>query len=131
VTARYADCWNWWSPAPPDLGELGAILGEVDRAWAVAGREPVSLRRSLDLYSLDPCCVEAESSHVIPGPADEIVARLLRLAELGFDEVRCNLVAGPSSKERRQAIEAMAGVVEAVHASGIRPIPNRLPGTAG
>ncbi len=115
LAASYADGWNWWSAAPPDLGELRAILEDLDRTCAVVGREPNTLRRSMDLYSLDPCCVSSDAGQAITGNAREIAAQVLQLGELGFDEIRCNLVAGEAPGERQRAIEAMAPVVEAVH----------------
>jgi alkanesulfonate monooxygenase SsuD/methylene tetrahydromethanopterin reductase-like flavin-dependent oxidoreductase (luciferase family) len=115
LAAGYADGWNWWSAGPPDLSELRAILDDLDRTCAAVGRDGVTLRRSLDLYSLDPCGVSSEAGQAITGSAQEIAAQILRLGALGLDEIRCNLVSGEAPGGRRRAIEAMAPVVAAVH----------------
>jgi len=115
LTARYADGWNWWSPGPPDLDELRGMLAELDRHCATVGRDPATLRRSLDLYSLDPLGVAPEPERVVAGGPDEIAARLLPLGELGFDEVRCNVVPGEDAPERLRAISALGAVAAGVH----------------
>lgn len=115
LAARYADGWNWWSAAPLDLEELRAIVAEVDHACAVVGRPPRTLRRSLDLYSVDPLNVGATTDRALSGTAGEIAADLLRLRDMGFDEVRCNVLARSAPHGRCRAIEALAGVVELVH----------------
>lgn len=117
LAARYADGWNWWSAAPVDDGDLRELIGEVDRACAAAGREPRSLSRSLDLYSLDPLALRTSIGRAVTGTAAEIAADLRRLDEIGFDEVRCNVIAGDRPDDRPRAIEALAEVVELVHAA--------------
>ncbi len=115
LAARYADGWNWWSAGPPDLDELRGILAELDRGCSAIGRDPATLRRSLDLYSLDPLGVASDPGDVISGSADEITNHLLSIAELGFDEMRCNVVAGADPDDRLRAVTALGDVVEAVH----------------
>jgi alkanesulfonate monooxygenase SsuD/methylene tetrahydromethanopterin reductase-like flavin-dependent oxidoreductase (luciferase family) len=114
LAARYADGWNWWSAGPPDLAELSNLLRELDRRCATADRDPSTLRRSLDVYSVDPLGL-GPADEVIAGDPDRIAGALLELAALGFEEVRCNL-AGESANDRLRSIEAMAGVVTALHA---------------
>lgn len=117
LAARYADGWNWWSSGPVEEEGLRALLGEVDGACAAAGREPRSLTRSLDLYSLDPLASRTPPDGAIAGTAAELAADLSRLREIGFDEVRCNVVAGEEPGDRWRAIEALTEVVELVHAA--------------
>lgn len=116
LTARYADGWNWWSAGAVDLAELRGIIDDLERVCVTVGRDPQTLPRSIDLYSLDPCGVGAEGEGAITGTPQKIADQLLQVAELGFDEVRCNVLAGHGRADRQQAIEALAGVVEAVHA---------------
>ena len=54
LTAQYADGWNWWATGRPDADRLTPIVTELDRACEAAGRDPATLRRSLDVYSVDP-----------------------------------------------------------------------------
>lgn len=117
LTARYADGWNWWSVGVPDLDPLRPIVEELDRACAEVGRDPATLRRTLDVYSLDPLGTFAGSEEPIRGTPDQVAATLLRFGELGFDEVRVNLFPTATLDELPRAVEALAPVVELVHAA--------------
>lgn len=105
AAARWADEWNWWTP-PNDLSEVAGHLAALDRACEDVGRDPGSIRRSLDVYF-----------PVVDGePTDERIAQqLLSLGELGIDEVRCYLENQPTQRDWLAAIERMAGVVDRVH----------------
>lgn len=115
LVAKYADQWNWWtydeslrqieSRFEPILETLGLALDE-------SGREPASLARTIDVYSMVPPGVEAEHEldNPVTGSANQIAEFIHGLGEMGFAEVRCDLV--PKTLE---AIEAMASVVELVH----------------
>jgi alkanesulfonate monooxygenase SsuD/methylene tetrahydromethanopterin reductase-like flavin-dependent oxidoreductase (luciferase family) len=121
LTARFADGWNWWSGGKPDAEELGSLAGEMDRACHEVGRDPATLRRSLDVYSVDPLGKGAAAGDVISGRSEEIAEQLLQLGALGFDELRCNLVSDGHGDQRR-AIEAMAEVVSMVRGSRREPL---------
>lgn len=108
LAARYADEWNWWVAADDSGGraQLQALSNEVDVACHEAGRDPASLLRSVDVFS-------------ITGPTDSdgvdaLAARLLALGALGFDEVRCDVRAAPG-QGRTDAMAAMSDVVRIVH----------------
>ena len=105
IAARWADEWNWWTP-PGDLSAVPDHLEELERACEEVGRDPGSMRRSLDVYL-----------PVVEGdPSDDAVAEtLLGLGELGIDEVRCYLEKQPTVEAWLEAIEGMRGVVERVH----------------
>ena len=115
LVARYADQWNWWAydesvdqiqvRFEPILETLGLALEE-------SGRDPASLVRTVDLYSIVPPTIDAdhELANPVKGSANQIAEFIFRLEEMGFAEVRCDLL--PKTVD---AIEAMAPVVELVH----------------
>ena len=119
LTVRYADGWNWWSAGPPDLDALRGMLDELDRRCSTLGRDPATLSRSLDLYSLDPLGTVRAPDQVISGGVDEIAATLLSLTQLGFNEIRCNVVPADDAVERLRAISALGAVAEAVHQTSL------------
>lgn len=115
LVARYADQWNWWA-WDETLEEVRVrfepILETLDAALEEEGRDPSTLGRTFDLYSVQAAGVEAEHGMERPvgGSPEEIAEYILGLGALGFTEVRCDV--WPKSVE---AIEAMAPVVELVH----------------
>ena len=58
---------------------------------ARAGRDPATLRRALDLYTVDPLNRLKALPSMLAGTAEEIGGTLLGFAALGFDEIRCNV----------------------------------------
>jgi alkanesulfonate monooxygenase SsuD/methylene tetrahydromethanopterin reductase-like flavin-dependent oxidoreductase (luciferase family) len=106
AAARFADEWNWWTGSADDLAALPAHLDDLDRACEEIGRDPATLRRSLDVYFP---VVEGDPSD------DEVAARLLSLEELGIEEVRCYLPKQTTHAANLAEVTAMAGVVERVH----------------
>lgn len=117
LAARYGDGWNWWSSGRPDLDRLAPIVAELERACDEVRRDPSTLRRTLDVYSLDPLGRFAGPEDPIGGTPAEIAETLLRFGELGFDEVRVNVFPVDSLDALPRAIEALAEVVELVHAA--------------
>lgn len=115
LTARFADGWNWWTVGKPDLEPLRPIVAELEAACREVGRDPTTLRRTLDVYSLDPLGTFTGSEEATKGSPDEMADTLLRFAELGFEEVRVNVFPVDSLDALPRAIEALAGVVERVH----------------
>lgn len=118
LVARYADGWNWWASGEPDLDPLRPIVDELERACEEVDRDPATLARSLDIYSLDPTGRFAGSEKPIRGDADRLAEALLTFSELGFDEVRVNLFPLDTHDALLRAIEAMAPVVRRLHADG-------------
>ena len=116
LTARYGDAWNWWSADHGDSGALASLIEGLNGACEAEGRDPASLGRTLDLYTVDPMGrVEPEEAEAMGSPlvgsSAEIAEVILGFQSLGFDEVRCDLY--PQTVD---AVEAMAPVVELVHA---------------
>lgn len=115
LAARYGDGWNWWTAEPANAIEaLQPLVHELDVACEEVGRDPATLTRSIDVYSVDP------QNHAVHGPIwggnplggtpAEISETLLGLRKLGFDEVRCDVF-----PKETEGIEAMAEVVDLVH----------------
>ena len=116
LTARYADGWNWWSAGPPDIDELRGMLDELDRHCSTVGRNPATLSRSLDLYSARPA---GHRTGVGPGDLRQCGRDRRQAAQpctqLGFSEIRCNVVPAADAVERLRAIGALGAVAEVVH----------------
>ena len=116
LAARYADGWNWWSAGRPDLDRLAWTVADLERACDEVGRDPETLRRTLDVYSVDPLCRYAGREEAIGGTSSEIAEALLRFGVLGFEEVRVNVFPIDSLDALPRAIEALGEVVELLHA---------------
>ena len=112
ATAEYADGWNWWSVGEPDLAALQEAMADVDRACQAAGRDPGSLDRSLDVYSVDPLGTFAGPEHALRGDAEEIAGALRPFGEIGFDEIRLNVHPLQPLEALPAAVEALGPVVE-------------------
>lgn len=119
LVARYADEWNWWVGERDGLTRLRDQVAEMERACDEVGRDPGTLRRSLDVFSVavpgvpEPAADSKELQ--IGGSPDAIAAALLAYGELGFAEVRINLRVPPDAS-RADAIAWMQDVVTRVHA---------------
>lgn len=119
LAVRYADEWNWWVGAADATPALRGIVAEVERACDELEREPSTLRRSLDVFSVAVPGIadRADDSRGlrIAGGPDAIARALLAYGELGFGEVRVDLEV-PAAAPRTDAIARMADVVSRVHA---------------
>jgi alkanesulfonate monooxygenase SsuD/methylene tetrahydromethanopterin reductase-like flavin-dependent oxidoreductase (luciferase family) len=120
LAARYGDEWNWWTGDPGDPGALRPIVDELGRACEEVGRDPATLRRSIDVFSVaapsdgaDTSALAAEG--VLGGPPEAVAERLLAYRDLGFEEVRCNPTFAPGIRTA-EAIAGMTDVVRLVQA---------------
>lgn len=117
LVARYADAWNWWGgdETLQQIGErIQPIIEELDRACEAEDRNPLTLGRTFDLYSVVPEGFEPEGLNMenpVRGTSEQIAEHLVSIGELGFDEVRCDVF-----PQTTPALEAMRPVVEMVHA---------------
>jgi alkanesulfonate monooxygenase SsuD/methylene tetrahydromethanopterin reductase-like flavin-dependent oxidoreductase (luciferase family) len=122
LVAQYADAWNWWGwdETLPEIEErLTPIIGQLEQACMAENRDPVTLRRTFDLYSvipegfstLDWKAEGLDMNQPVTGTSQEVAAHILAMSELGFEEVRCDVFPRTAA-----AIEAMQPVVEIVHA---------------
>lgn len=118
LAARYGDQWNWWGwgeTFDEIEARLTPIIATLDQACRDLGRDPSSLGRTFDLYSVVPPpfidrAHEAEMSSPVTGTSEQIADFVLRLGGLGFEEVRCDL--WPKTLD---GVEAMGDVVRLVH----------------
>ena len=121
LVARYADAWNWWGwdeTLEQARDRLEPIIGLLERACGAEGRDPSSLGRTFDLYTVIPegfsdAGVEVEGLDMeqpVTGTSEEIADRLFAIGELGFEEIRCDVFPRTTA-----AVEAMQPVVEIVH----------------
>jgi alkanesulfonate monooxygenase SsuD/methylene tetrahydromethanopterin reductase-like flavin-dependent oxidoreductase (luciferase family) len=119
LVARYADEWNWWVGERDRLARLRELVAEIERACDEVGRDPGTLRRSLDVFSVAvPGVPEpaADGNELQLAGSPEAIADALRAyGELGFAEVRINLRV-PTDAPRTDAIAWMQEVVTRVHA---------------
>lgn len=119
LVARYADEWNWWVGERDGLARLRELVAEMERACVEVGRDPATLRRSVDVFSVAVPGVpepEADGNELqLAGSADAIADALLAYGELGFAEVRVGLRV-PDDAPRTDAIAWMQEVVSRVHA---------------
>lgn len=105
LAARFGDEWNWWTSEPEEPGTIKALIEQMEHACAEVGRDPATLRRSIDVFSVTAA-----------GSREEAAEGLLRYAALGFDEVRCDL--NPEGdKSQLDAIDWMAEVAARVRAA--------------
>jgi alkanesulfonate monooxygenase SsuD/methylene tetrahydromethanopterin reductase-like flavin-dependent oxidoreductase (luciferase family) len=111
LTARFADSWNWWTWG--EFDEFAALREKVDQfdeACADVGRDPSTIERTVDVYSID-VGGDSGQDHAMTGSTEDMAATLLRLGELGFDEARVDLF-----PKTVAAVEAFAPVLDTVRA---------------
>jgi alkanesulfonate monooxygenase SsuD/methylene tetrahydromethanopterin reductase-like flavin-dependent oxidoreductase (luciferase family) len=117
LVARYADAWNWWAwdETLEQINErLGPIIDVLEQACDIEGRDPSTLERTFDLYSVIPEGFSTgglDMKQPLTGTSEEIAEFILSLGALGFGEVRCEVFPKTAA-----AVEAMGPVVEMVHA---------------
>jgi alkanesulfonate monooxygenase SsuD/methylene tetrahydromethanopterin reductase-like flavin-dependent oxidoreductase (luciferase family) len=121
LVAKYADAWNWWGwdETTDQINErLRQILGLLAQACESADRDPATLGKTYDLYSVVPEGFTTETAkaygldmkQAVVGTSEEIAEFILSIGALGFEEVRCDVYPKTTA-----AIEAMQPVVEMVH----------------
>jgi len=98
VTGRLADGWiPSYDLAPPE--QARGMRERIRRAAASAGRDPDQIRYVYNLeVRVDP--LRREDAMVISGGADEVIERLLSLADLGFTGFNF-IPSGPDQAEQR------------------------------
>ena len=117
LVARYADAWNWWGfdeTLEQIDKRLGPIIELLERACDVEERDPSTLGRTFDLYTVVPEGFSAEGCGMkqpVVGTSEEIAEHILAVGALGVEEVRWDVFPKTAA-----AVEAMQSVVEIVHA---------------
>ena len=116
LVAEYADAWNWWGwdeTHDEMIERMSPIIAMLNTACEAIGRDPSSLPRTFDLYTVVPPGFSPEGSgmdQAVTGSADEIAERILSFGDIDIVEVRCDVY--PRSIE---AIAAMQPVIDRVH----------------
>ena len=122
LVPRYADAWNWWG-WDETLGNLeerlGPIIASLEQACEAEERDPATLGRTFDLYTVVPegfsingaTPYGLDMKQPVTGTSQRIAEHILSIGELGFDEIRCDVF-----PKTNAALEAMQPVVELVHA---------------
>lgn len=121
LVARYGDAWNWWGWDETRIQideRVGPIVRRLEAACESEDRDPATLGRTFDLYTVVPEAYAASIDHdelqmsqPVTGSSREIADFILSLEALGFQEVRCDV--WPKTVT---AIEAMQPVIDLVHA---------------
>ena len=116
LVAKYGDAWNWWfwdMTAEQAAEHMATPIANLEKACDEVGRDPSTVVRTLDLYSITPPGFDQPDkwTNSAFGSAEATAAHILSAASMGFEEVRVSL-----TDESLEAIEAMAPVVELVHA---------------
>lgn len=122
LAARYGDGWNWWGwdeTLEQVNDRLTPIIEILERSCENEDRDPATLRRTFDLYTVVPESFSSRSQipagldmkQPVLGSSAQLAEYILALGELGFDEVRCDVFPKTAA-----AVEAMQPVVEIVHA---------------
>ena len=115
LTVRLADEWNWWTGAIDARAHVLPLLETLESECMAQGRDPSSLRRTLDVYSYDPLgAVDDPPPHLHRGSIADMAESIIAFSDLGIDEVRIDLAPAPLDR-RIAAIEAMRPVVVAAH----------------
>ncbi len=116
LVARYGDAWNWWG-WDESLEQIEArvrpLIVDLDHACEELGRDPATLMRTFDLYTVVPPgfrTEEAAMDRPVAGSAEQIAEFIAGLGAMGFEEVRCDL-----APKTVKAVEAMRPIVELVH----------------
>lgn len=122
LVARYADAWNWWGwdETVAEVAErIGPVIALLDQACEDEDRDPSTLVRTFDVFTVVPQGFSTDGMRVyhqpmkqpVAGSSEEIAEYVLGLGQLGFQEVRCDVY--PQTSD---AVEALQPVVELVHA---------------
>jgi probable F420-dependent oxidoreductase len=108
LTAELADHWNGSLRAP---GELEGKLRAVDDACRAAGRDPVTLRRSVEVLvrTLPAGDDQPPEERELRGTPEQLARVLLGYADLGIDELQVQL--RPNTLEAVEAFRPVLGAV--------------------
>lgn len=97
LVAEYGDTWNWWT-----FGEtisqmrdrLTPIIDRLQAAYEGLDRDPSTLERTLDVYTVVPEGHTTEGlavENAITGKSSDVADQLLDLTNIGIDEVGCDI----------------------------------------
>ena len=115
LTAELADHWNGGLRS---LAETGPLLEQLDAACRAIGRDPGTIRRSVEVLvrALAAPNGAAVDERELTGSPDAIAAALRSYAALGIDHLQVQL-----RPNRLEAVEAFGPVIGALRANGGQP----------
>ncbi len=110
LAVRYADIYSCYVVERPSVDEVGPHLVALEAICAEQGRDPRSIGRSVGAWArpLDPVGTRADT---LSGNAEQIADTIRQFREAGFTHVELMYLPGTM-----EALEALAPVVEAIHA---------------
>lgn len=115
LAARFADEWNGLTFGTPTIEHFAPMVEEVDAACREVGRDPTTLRRSIDIIvaptSVTDTGIPGFGTPIHGTPA-EIAEQLAEFSDIGIAEIHAYL--WPQSTV---AVEAMGPVLEALDAA--------------
>lgn len=117
LAVRFGDGWNWWAAGAGRPDHLDPIVTNLEAACERHDRDPATLDRSLDVYSIDVLGISGDEPPpgTLGGSTSHIAETLLGLREFGIGEVRVD-VAG-SVEQRVDAVQAFGDIVDTLHAA--------------
>lgn len=116
LAARFADAWNGFVWDYQAAESFRPMIDELQRACAEVGRDPATLRRTVDVaVDLGVGGTSPLAEFLISGSHDEIAEQIGQFGEIGVEEVRCYVYPAPPPEARPEVIASMAGIVEQVH----------------
>jgi alkanesulfonate monooxygenase SsuD/methylene tetrahydromethanopterin reductase-like flavin-dependent oxidoreductase (luciferase family) len=114
LAARYAEEWNgfavWETPTPEFFLPL---LARLDEACTAAGRDPSTVRRSVDIIAAPTGEIDHGLSFMgvpLHGEPEEMAHQIAAFGEVGIAEVRMYLY--PQSLETIQAMEPVLAALD-------------------
>ena len=112
LAARYGDEWNGFSLETPSVELFAPVIDQVDTACRAVGRDPATLRRTIDIQAAPTGDPGLPSLGVpIHGTPTEIAEQLRAFSDIGIAEVRLYLW-----PQEPATVTAMAPVLEALDA---------------
>lgn len=112
LAARFADEWNGLTFGTPTPQSFAPLLSRLDEACAYVGRDPLTLRRSVDIIAAPTGVVDhglANFGIPLHGQPSELARQLRAFGDLGISEVR--LLLWPQSYD---TVAAMGLALEAL-----------------
>ena len=110
AAARYGDIYSCYVEERASVDEVAPRLASLEAICAELGRDPGSIGRSVGAR-VRPLDAAGERPSAISGSADEITDAIRAFRDAGFTRLEMMLAPG-----RLDALDALAPVVEAIHA---------------
>jgi len=110
LAVKYADIYSCYIENEATVAEVGPHLTSLEAICGDAGRDPGSIGRSVGAW-VKPLEAAGGQAGTIRGSAEEVADTIRPLRDVGFTQVELMYLPGTI-----EALEALAPVVEALHA---------------